>query len=429
MKQSKQTLVIAFALFSLFFGAGNLILPPYLGYNAGDGWFWVLIGFSISAVIIPILAIYGHAKLQGTILDFANKVSPTFAVLFSILIYLVAIALPSPRTASFTYEMAIEPFFQISSLELSSIYFALVLVFVLNRNRILSIIGKFLTPLIVCILLIIICLGLFTEVASVRDSIFNNSFAEGILEGYQTFDAIGGVVVGGVVVISLSLQGEFNYEEKKRMIIRSGLFAGLGLFLIYGGLIVLGAHNSNVLVIDNRTELLSVLSIQTLGNIGNVFLSVLIALACFTTAVGIVTGTADFVKGLIGNSQKAYIITAIIASVLGVLIGQFNVHYIINIALPILMFIYPMTIVLIILNVLPENWASTIVFRGVVLATFIFSIPDFLKFLIAEENLFPLKEMIPLSEYSLGWVLPAIIVFLLLNLVSFGNKKTDTINS
>jgi len=429
LKQSKQTLVIAFALFSLFFGAGNLILPPFLGYNAGDGWFWVLIGFSISAVIIPILAIYGHAKLQGTILDFANKVSPTFAVLFSILIYLIAIALPSPRTASFTYEMAIEPFFQISSLELSSIYFALVLVFVLNRNRMLSIIGKFLTPLIVCILLIIICFGLFTEVASVRDSIFNNSFAEGILEGYQTFDAIGGVVVGGVVVISLSLQGEFNYEEKKRMIIRSGLFAGLGLFLIYGGLIVLGAHNSNVLVIDNRTELLSVLSIQTLGNIGNVFLSVLIALACFTTAVGIVTGTADFVKGLIGNSQKAYIITAIIASVLGVIIGQFNVHYIINIALPILMFIYPMTIVLIILNVLPENWASTIVFRGVVLATFIFSIPDFLKFLIAEENLFPLKEMIPLSEYSLGWVLPAIIVFLLFNLVSFGNKKTDIINS
>ena len=429
MKQSKQTLVIAFALFSLFFGAGNLILPPYLGYNAGDGWFWVLIGFSISAVIIPILAIYGHAKLQGTILDFANKVSPTFAVLFSILIYLIAIALPSPRTASFTYEMAIEPFFQISSLELSSIYFALVLVFVLNRNRMLSIIGKFLTPLIVCILLIIICLGLFMEVASVRDSIFNNSFAEGILEGYQTFDAIGGVVVGGVVVISLSLQGEFNYEEKKRMIIRSGLFAGLGLFLIYGGLIVLGAHNSNVLVIDNRTELLSVLSIQTLGNIGNVFLSVLIALACFTTAVGIVTGTADFVKGLLGNSQKAYRITAIIASILGVLIGQFNVHYIINIALPILMFIYPMTIVLIILNVLPENWASTIVFRGVVLATFIFSIPDFLKFFIAEENLFPLKEMIPLSEYSLGWVLPAIIVFLLFNLVSFGNKKTDTINS
>ncbi len=426
MKQSKQTLIISFALFSLFFGAGNLILPPFLGYNAGDGWIWVLVGFTISAVIIPVLAIYGHAKLQGTMLDFANKVSPTFAIVYSILIYIISISLPSPRTASVTYEMAIEPFFQISSLGLSSIYFALVLVFVLNRTRMLSIIGKFLTPLIVFLLLIIICLGLFTEVESRRDSIFKNSFVEGILEGYQTFDAIGGVVVGGVIVISLSLQGKFNYEEKKRMIARSGLFAGIGLFVIYGGLIALGAHNSNVLVIDNRTELLNVLSLQTLGNIGNAFLSVLVALACFTTAVGIVTGTADFVKGLLGNSQKAYIITAIIGCVLGVLMGQFDVHYIINVALPVLMFIYPITIVLIILNVVPEKWASKLVFRGVVLTTFIFSIPDFLKFIISEEKIVPIKEMIPLSEYSMGWVLPALFVFILLNVLNFRNKKTDT---
>ena len=426
MKHSKQTLIIAFALFSLFFGAGNLILPPFLGYNAGDGWIWVLIGFIISAVIIPILAIYGHAKLQGTMLDFAKKVSPTFAIVYSILIYIISISLPSPRTASVTYEMAIEPFFQISSFGLSSIYFAFVLVFVLNRTRVLSLIGKFLTPLIVILLIIIICLGLFTEVGSIRGSIFNNSFVEGILEGYQTFDAIGGVVVGGVIVISLSLQGKFNYEEKKRMIARSGLFAGLGLLIIYGGLIALGAHYSSVLVVDNRTDLLSVLSIQALGNIGNAFLSVLVALACFTTAVGIVTGTADFVKGLLGDSQKAYILTAIIGSVLGVLMGQFDVHYIINIALPALMFIYPITIVLIVLNALPEKWASKLVFRGVILVTFIFSIPDFIKFLAPEGTITPLQEFIPLSENSMGWVLPALLVFVILNLVSLGNKKTDT---
>ncbi|MFT4697648.1 MAG: LIVCS family branched-chain amino acid:cation transporter [Flavobacteriaceae bacterium] len=426
MNPTKQTIIIAFALFSLFFGAGNLILPPFLGYNAGDGWIWVLIGFTISAVIIPILAIYGHAKLQGTMLDFANKVSPKFAIIYSILIYIISITLPSPRTASVTYEMAVEPFFEISSLGLSSIYFALVLIFVLNRTKVLSIIGKFLTPLIVLILLIIICLGLFTEVESFRNSIFNNSFVEGILEGYQTFDAIGGVVVGGVIVISLSLQGKFNYEEKKKMIAKSGLIAGLGLFIIYGGLIALGAHNSGELIIENRTELLSTLSLQTLGNIGNAFLSVLVALACFTTAVGIVTGTADFVKGLMGNSQRAYIITGIVGCVLGVLMGQFDVHYIIVVALPALMFIYPITIVLIILNVVPEKWASKLVFRGVVLATFIFSIPDFLKFIISEEKITPIKEMIPFSEYSMGWVLPAFIVFVLLNVLNFRNKKTDT---
>ena len=426
MNPTKQTIVIAFALFSLFFGAGNLILPPFLGYNAGDGWIWVLLGFTISAVIIPILAIYGHAKLQGTMLDFANKVSPTFAIIYSILIYIISISLPSPRTASVTYEMAIEPFFQISSLGLSSIYFALVLIFVLNRTRVLNIIGKLLTPLIVLILLIIICLGLFTEVEPIRNSIFNNSFVEGVLEGYQTFDAIGGVVVGGVIVISLSLQGTFNYEEKKRMIAKSGLIAGLGLFIIYGGLIALGAHNSNEIVVENRTELLSTLSLQTLGNIGNSFLSVLVALACFTTAVGIITGTADFVKGLMGNSQRAYVVTGIVGCILGVLMGQFDVHYIINVALPALMFIYPITIVLIILNVVPEKWASKLVFKSLVLVTFIFSIPDFLKFIISEEKIAPIKEMIPLSEYSMGWVIPALIVFVLLNVLNFRNKKTDT---
>lgn len=426
MNPTKQTIIIAFALFSLFFGAGNLILPPFLGYNAGEGWIWVLLGFAISAVIIPIMAIYGHAKLQGTMLDFANKVSPKFALIYSILIYIISISLPSPRTASVTYEMAIEPYFQISSLGLSSIYFSLVLIFVLNRTRVLSIIGKFLTPLIVLILFIIIYLGLFTEVETSRNSIFNNSFVEGILEGYQTFDAIGGVVVGGVIVISLSLQGKFNYTEKKKMIVNSGLFAGLGLFIIYGGLIALGSHYSNELLVENRTELLSTLSLQTLGNIGNSFLSVLVALACFTTAVGIVTGTADFVKGLFGNSQKAYVIAGIVGCILGVLIGQLDVHYIIKIALPALMFIYPITIVLIILNVIPEKWSTKLIFRGVVLATFIFSIPDFFKFIIPEESLNPIQQYMPLSENSMGWVIPALFVFIFLNLFELRYKKTDT---
>ena len=89
MKHTKQTFITAFALFSLFFGAGNLILPPFLGYNSGQDWFWVLLGFLVSAVVIPILAIYGHAKLQGSLLDFGKKVSPKFALLFAIIIYFI----------------------------------------------------------------------------------------------------------------------------------------------------------------------------------------------------------------------------------------------------------------------------------------------------------------------------------------------------
>jgi LIVCS family branched-chain amino acid:cation transporter len=140
--QTKQTLITAFALFSLFFGAGNLIFPPFLGFNAGSDWPMVAMGFAISAVVIPILAILGHAKLQGTMMDFASKVSPLFALVYCIIVYAISVSLPAPRTASVTYEMAIAPYFDLSSLVLSAIYFSAVLVFVLNRSKILDFIGK-----------------------------------------------------------------------------------------------------------------------------------------------------------------------------------------------------------------------------------------------------------------------------------------------
>jgi LIVCS family branched-chain amino acid:cation transporter len=423
MNYTKQTYLVAFALFSLFFGAGNLILPPFLGYNAGSSWIWVTLGFALSAVVIPILAIYGYARLQGTLIDFATKVSPGFALLYAGIVYAISVCLPSPRTASVAYEIAIEPYFNISSLRVSAIYFSLVLVFALNRTRILSFIGAFLTPLIIFILLIISSIGLFADFAPMHASIFESTFTEGILEGYQTFDAIGGVVVGGVVVISLALQGTYNYEEKKRMIARSGLLAGLGLFLVYGGLIALGAFYSGTLEVSERTDLLKIVSKNTLGNYGTAFLGVLVALACFTTAVGIVTGTADFVKGITKNSQIAYTITAVLGCVIGLVVGQFDVNYIINIALPALMFIYPITIVLILLNVLPAKFASPFVFRIVTLITLVFSVPDFLQFFMTEGSLDGIKDWIPLANNGLGWVLPAFAALAITNSIAQAKKK------
>jgi LIVCS family branched-chain amino acid:cation transporter len=171
---------------------------------------------------------------------------------------------------------------------------------------------------------------------------------------------------------------------------------------------------------------LSGLSTATLGNIGTVFLSVLVALACFTTAVGIVIGTADFFKGFFNESKLAYVTTVVISCALGVAIGQFDVHFIITIALPVLMFIYPITIVLIFLNVIPEKYASANVFRIVVLTAFIFSVPDFLKFIILEENMKLIQQTIPLSQEGLGWLLPSIIAFIAGNL--FKNKKPNSLN-
>ena len=420
MNKTKEIWIAGFALFSLFFGAGNLILPTSLGVKAGSDWWIVVLGFVITAIAIPILAIFAYARLQGTLYDFGKKVSPLFSTIYCFLIYIIAIAIPSPRTAAVTHEIAIQPFFNSSALLTSIIYFVLVFVFAVNRSKIISLIGEFLTPIIVLILLIIIGIACFTSPESINPSEFKHPFVDGILEGYQTFDAIAGVILGAVIIISLNLRGHTTFDAKKELVSKAGIIAGAGLLLIYGGLILSGSLFSSTFGENaTRIEILSGLSKITLGHLGSTFLSVLVALACFTTAIGIITGTADYVKGICNNSNIAYTITAAVCAIIGVIVGSNDVGFIIDIAVPALMFVYPITIVLILLNIVPEKYASKLVFKGVVIVTFIFSIPDFLGFVIPKENLVGIKSVIPFAEHSLGWVIPALLVFVGLNLKRF----------
>jgi LIVCS family branched-chain amino acid:cation transporter len=173
----------------------------------------------------------------------------------------------------------------------------------------------------------------------------------------------------------------------------------------------------------SRTALLRGISTETLGQKANILLSVLVSLACFTTAVGIVTGTSDFIKSRFNNSKKAYLTTAFIGCLLGVLVGQFNVGYIITVAVPSLMFIYPITIVLILLNVAPEKWGQSRVFKHVIWTTILFSIPDFLGSIGFGEQISPFVAWIPLGQYQMGWVLPALLVFIISNLSQHKSEK------
>ncbi|WP_299126586.1 branched-chain amino acid transport system II carrier protein [uncultured Winogradskyella sp.] len=431
--QRKELLVTSFALFSLFFGAGNLLLPPLLGYNAGDNWFWVTIGFMITAVVIPIIGILAHAKLQGTLYDFGKKVSPTFSLIYCIIIYVIAVAIPSPRTAAATHEIAIHPAFGTSPLLTSAIYFTLVLVFVLNRSKILNLIGKFLTPFIVIMLLAVIGIGLSSSSFTPRLSTFETPIVIGILEGYQTFDAIGAVVVGAVIIVSLNFKNMkvSQFESKRKLIRQSGFIAGTGLFIIYAGLISVGAYYGSEIQVDTklnsdmqRANLLRGISIASLGEFGNTVLSVLISLACFTTAIGIVAGTADYFRGLFHKSQTAYVVTAIIACIAGIGVGQLDFNSIVVVAIPVLLCIYPITIILIFLNVLPEKLATPLIFRAVVIVTFIFSIPDVIGFISPSEGLKKTTDFIPLAKHSLGWVLPALLALVVTSLVQ-PKQKTE----
>lgn len=401
--------VLGFALFSLFFGAGNLILPPQLGFRAGSFWWLAALGFCLSAVAVPMMGILAHARLQGSMFDFARKVSPLFSLVYCLLVYGISLALPAPRTASVTHEMAVAPYLDAAPWLTSLVYFGAVFAIVVNRSRMSDLIGKWLTPAILLVLLLILGNLLWAPTQAPGESLLEAPLRAGILEGYQTFDAIGAVVVGGVILISLRLQQpDLTAVQRFRAISGAGQIAGFSLLLLYAGLMACGAFMNGRADPDiSRTGLLAQMSTQALGVGSAYLLSLLIALACFTTAVGIVTGTADFVKSRFGESERAYKITALAGCLVGVVIGQGSVDWIIAIALPALMFIYPLTIVLIAMNALPLHWTPKIVFRAVVAVTLLFSLPDFLASIGLEGAIDWGQQYIPLHKQGLGWLLPA----------------------
>lgn len=346
-------------------------------------------------------------------MDFSSRFSNTFGLIYCLIIYGICLVLPSPRTASVAYEMTVAPYFNFSSLVFSFIYFVLTLIVVLNRSKIIEIIGEYLTPVIIIIIIALSLISFFMEHPPMLPSSIESPFAVGFLEGYQTFDAIAGIVVGAVLVVSIDLRNEYSYAEKRNIIIKSGLICGFSLFLIYTGLTLSGALFGNDFTPEvKRTDLLSGIGLRTLGNFGNLLLVTLVSLACFTTAVGIVAGASDFVKKVFNNSNTAYRITAIAGCFFGMLIGQLEFDTILKITVPFLLFIYPITILLIFLNNVPHRWASFRVFAAVLSVGFIFGIYDTLKW-FGIDFLEPILQYIPLQQYSLAWLAPALSVWIL----------------
>lgn len=411
MNSYKQTTVTAFALFSMFFGAGNAILPPLLGYENNTLWPWLLVGFSLSAVLIPLLGILAHAKLQNGTLHFGDRVSPAFSLAFCVCLYVIAVVLPGARTAAVTHEMAVAPYVTIPSWVTSLVYFSLVYILVIRRQSLLDVIGKYLTPLLLVALLTITMANLFQlPLPPVASTPHASLMGEALIEGYQTFDAIASIVVGGVLVVSLQLQEKTSYRSMKTLIRKSGILAGMGLFVIYGLLMANGAGMTERISSSgiSRTLLLQQMGTQALGTSGSYLLSLLIALACFTTAVGVITGTTDFFSEWMKAQNRGYRWIALIACLTGWIMGQFAVADIILYAYPVLLLVYPACISLILLHLIPEKYSSPRLYRYVIAVTLLFSIPDAL----AATNITlgeSLRNAIPWGDYNLGWVLPSVL--------------------
>lgn len=404
MNKKKEILILGFALFSMFFGAGNLLFPPSVGVAVGKEWFQAGLGFFLTGIGLPLLGILAFTKV-GSLDEFANKVSNRFNTIYStILILVIGPLFAIPRTGSTTFEMGVLPLFPNSNptviaIVTSVVFFGITLFLVLNESSITDILGKFLTPIILTILSLITILGITSDLGTPVDSVINgNPFSYGFVSGYQTMDALASVLFGVIIIRGLEGKGVTDTNEQKSFLSNAGFIAAIGLGFIYLSLIYLGAQISSIKGLTTAQTTLTLAQL-TLGNVGKIAFGICVAAACLTTSVGLVALASEWFSKLTKISYKKI---AFGICVFSTVLSVAGLDYIIGLSIPVLVILYPVTIVLILLNILGVK--SHIVFKAVVTITLIVSIAETLKI-----NL----DFIPLAKAGFPWILPALITFIL----------------
>ena len=435
MKLSKKNMVLlSFTLFSLFFGAGNLIFPPLLGQQAGTNAIWAFIGFICTAVILPVLGVIVVGKFNGlTVL--AGKVSAGFALVFTLLIYLsIGPGLGIPRAGSVPFEMAISPYLPENAnvslwmLAYTFIFFAIVLWLCLNPGKLVKRIGTILTPSLLTLILIMFITFLFKANKGIdipMDLYSNNSFLQGFVDGYQTMDTIAALNFGLVIVLTLN---SFGVEKEKSVIkntIIAGIFAGLILTTIYLMLTIMGAYTSAIYPSDtNGALILRRIMYDLFGGFGAILLSAIFTLACMTTCIGLTNSISSFFSKLF--KKVSYTKWVIIITCISFLICNLGLDMILSISIPILNAIYPVSIVLIILGLFNRFFDNNpYVYKLCIYATAVISVIYSIDQIF---NLGPVSNIlsyIPLYSAGFAWVLVATLMFvvsLVLNLNVIHNK-------
>ncbi|MCB2340592.1 branched-chain amino acid transport system II carrier protein [Clostridium estertheticum] len=417
MKSStKHSLIIGFALFAMFFGAGNLIFPPFLGKAAGSAYFTSITGFLITGVGLPLIGIIACAKINGTYEKMANRVGKKFAVITSVaLILVIGPLLAIPRTAATTFELGIHPLFpSVSQNIIVILYFLVTLAFVLKPSSIIDNVGKILTPALLLMLAIIIFKGIIDPIGPIVNTSYKNGFSKALIEGYQTMDVMASVIFAGIIISSVKAKGYKNAKDIMKMTIKSAIVAVTGLAFVYGGLMYLGTQSSTLFPQNiARTTLVTELVKLDLGSIGSVVLSLCVALACLTTAIGLLASGAEFFASLSKN-KLSYKTAAIIMAVVSGLIATNDVDSIVTFAGPVLQILYPIVIVLIIITLLGDKVKNNKVVAITIYTTLIISILDTINATYAGSIGF--IKFIPLASAGFSWLIPTLLAFVISNL-------------
>ena len=430
----RELLFIASLLFGMLFGAGNLIFPVSLGQKAGNTVALATLGFCITGVGLPLLAIIAMARTESaSMAELASKGGKNFSIFFSCLLYLcIGPLFAIPRTASVSFQVGLYPFIgegyhKMGLFIFTLLFFLAALYFSLRPGNILTYVGKILNPLFLFFLGILLLTAFLHPMGSIQSlpatgEYAKNSFVTGLLEGYNTLDVVGALAFGNILIENVKNRGAKDGKEVSHLSIVSGSITTVMMATLYFALAFTGAGSRALFSIqDNGGDALHSISTHYFPRFGGVLLGLIICLSCLKTAVGLITAismafTEMFPKGL------KYRNLVFVFTFFSFAISNLGLSRIIQYTVPALYFIYPMSIVLILLCLIGEHFRfEKKIFQIALYVTAPFALLDAYKALPKEllagipfhGNMMKLLSHIPLFSIGMGWLIPAVLAFLL----------------
>lgn len=426
----KNLLLVGFTLFSMFFGAGNLIFPPFLGAQAGTATWPAFVGFAMSAIGLPVLGVIAVAR-SGGLSALAGRVHPRFAAVFTLLIYLsIGPCLAIPRTASTSFEM-FAPIIGGGTAKqavYSVVFFAVAFLVALRPDKLTDRLGKILCPTLIVLIVVLFAGCLIAPVAAHYGAVQSNyaflPVAAGFLGGYQTMDTIAALNFGAIIALNIRAKGIEEDGQVVRGTIRAGWIAGALLLTIYAMLTHAGALSGAAFPSgETGADTLSSLANAMFGTPGLVLLAAIFLIACLNTCIGLISCVSEYFHGLFPRvSYRAF---AAFFSAASMVVSNIGLAGIIRLSTPVLNAIYPAAIVLIALSFVPQLSSFRLVYPLTVGLTCVQSVTEALAHSGAVIPFWTnAVTALPLTAAGFGWVLPA-LVGLLLGLVLSRRPQTN----
>ena len=415
-RAGRDIIVVGFALFSMFFGAGNVIFPPYLGMESGPAWLAGFSAYFIADIGLALAAMFALLRVGSSeaVLQRVGRVPAE--ILMCAIILCVGPMVAIPRTSASTFEMAIAPNLPgVSAVVFSVLFFALILALCIRESAVVDIVGKVLTPLLLVGLFAIIIKGIVTplgEIAALPQ--IANAAVTGIKAGYQTMDALAALPFGIIVLQSVTAKGYDSGRKQFRVVGGAAVLAGVLLLCVYMGLAYLGATVSAQYTSDiGRAQLIMALVEALMGKVGVILFGVVVGLACVTTAIALTSSAAAYFAELC-RGKVSYKVFVIAICVFSAVVSNLGLDRIVAVAAPVLDVIYPPTLVLIFISLLAPRLSDR-VSRGAAIGALLTSV---LCALNANGIHIPFMANLPLYDLGLSWLLPAVIFGLAASLLS-----------